>query len=392
MNCEICKKLTLKPFFNLGAIPLADEIYRDRNKSINQKKYKVEILICKSCKTLYQKKIVNKKKLFHKNYHYRARFTNDVLNGMQNLVHEAEKICGKLKGKKILDIGCNDGSLLNFFYKKGALTYGIEPTNAFKDASKKHTIYNKFFDKKNSKKFLKDNGPLDIIVFTNVFAHIENLDQVIKSLKILCNEKTFIIIENHYLLSVLKKIQFDTFYHEHLRTYSLKSFDKISNKLGMKLVHASFPKRYGGNIRIVLASSDFKVDNKIKNYLKKEEIQIKKYQKYFIKKFKFWKKQKKQEILKLNKKYGPILGKSYPARASLIINLLKLNSSNISNIYEKPGSKKINYFVPGTDIKIISDNMLNSDLPILNFSWHISKEIKNYLKKKFFKGKIIDIL
>ena len=56
MNCEICKKLTLKPFFNLGAIPLADEIYRDRNKSINQKKYKVEILICKSCKTLYQKK------------------------------------------------------------------------------------------------------------------------------------------------------------------------------------------------------------------------------------------------------------------------------------------------------------------------------------------------
>ena len=113
----------------------------------------------------------------------------------------------------------------------------------------------------------------------------------------------------------------------------------------MKLIHASFPKRYGGNIRIVLASSVIKVDKKIKNYLKKEEIQIKKYQKYFIKKFKIWKKQKKQEILKLNKKYGPILGKSYPARASLIINLLGLNSSNISNIYEKPGSKKINYFV-----------------------------------------------
>ncbi len=205
MNCEICKKLTLKPFFSLGYIPLADEIYKVKKKSTNQKKYKVEILKCTNCETLYQKKIVNKKKLFHKNYHYRARFTNDVLDGMKNLVNETELIYGKLIGKKVLDIGCNDGSLLNFFNKKGAKTFGIEPTNAFRDADKKHIIYNEFFNKKNAKKFLKKNGSPDIIVFTNVFAHIENLNDLIKSLKIMCNEKTFVIIENHYLLSVLKK-------------------------------------------------------------------------------------------------------------------------------------------------------------------------------------------
>ena len=61
------------------------------------------------------------------------------------------------------------------------------------------------------------------------------------------------LIENHYLGSVIKKNQFDTFYHEHPRTYSLKSFVNISKLLECNLIHFSFPKRYGGNIRVIFS-------------------------------------------------------------------------------------------------------------------------------------------
>ena len=69
---------------------------------------------------------------------------------------------------------------------------------------------------------------IDLICFTNVFAHIENLNELLKNLKALINKDTVLIIENHYLGSILKKNQFDTFYHEHPRTYSLKSFSFIA--------------------------------------------------------------------------------------------------------------------------------------------------------------------
>ena len=60
-------------------------------------------------------KISSKKKIiFPKKYHYRARFTKDVINGMKDLVNDTKKFNGNLKNKTVVDIGCNDGTLLNF--------------------------------------------------------------------------------------------------------------------------------------------------------------------------------------------------------------------------------------------------------------------------------------
>jgi 2-polyprenyl-3-methyl-5-hydroxy-6-metoxy-1,4-benzoquinol methylase len=129
MKCEICNK-KLKKSFTLGNVPLADNLKKNKQDSLRIKKYPVTIFHCKNCQTLFQKKVINKKKLFHKEYHYRTRFTKDVLDGMKSLVQKIKKLQGiDLREKKILDIGCNDGSLLNFFEKESCKTYGIEPTN-----------------------------------------------------------------------------------------------------------------------------------------------------------------------------------------------------------------------------------------------------------------------
>jgi regulator of replication initiation timing len=125
-------------------------------------------------------------------------------------------------------------------------------------------------NKKVSKKIIRNFKYIDIIIFTNVFAHINNLAEVLKSLKILISENTIIVIENHYLGSVLEKKQFDTFYHEHPRTYSLTSFVIIAKKINLYLENFSFPKRYGGNIRVIL--SNHKIIKDYKKQLEKEKI------------------------------------------------------------------------------------------------------------------------
>ena len=394
-NCQICSKKKLSKFLNLDNQPLCDDLKKKPNKN---EFFKLEINFCKNCLTAYQKYNIDNKKLFPKNYHYRAANTKDVLMGMDNFVNEIKNIKKKLDNKTVLDIGCNDGSLLSIFKKRGCKTFGIEPTNAAFEAKKKgHTIFNNYLNKKTAKKIKKRLKKIDVITFTNVFAHIENFKDLIDSLKILLNKETLIVIENHYLGEVLKKNQFDTFYHEHPRTYSLNSFYKISKLLSLNIFNFDFVKRYNGNIRIFLSSKEnTKIKKKLIINLKNEKkilIKIKSFQNKIDK----WKIKKKIQLEKLSNIYGPISGKGFPARASIIINLLKLNTNIISYIFEKDKSLKVNKYVPGTDIKILKDSdfsTIERKKPILiNFAWHIPKEINNYVRNKLkYKGKILNII
>jgi len=394
-NCELCRSQNLIKVLDLGFHPLCDDLILINSKRKN-KLYKIEIIFCKKCLTAHQKYQVKKKVLFPKNYHYRARFTNDVLIGMKNLVSECEKYLGNINGKTVLDIGCNDGSLLNFFKKKGCVTLGVEPTNAHKDADrKKHKIYNNYFDNNVVKSIKKKFKEIDIITFTNVFAHIEDIRKLIKNLKSIISNKTLIVIENHYMGAILDNKQFDTFYHEHPRTYSLKSFIYISKLLGLKILKVNFPKRYGGNIRVTMGQKKRIKVKSLRKKIKSEFNFFKKFKK-FEKQINIWRTKKNKLIHSLYKKHGRLSAKALPGRATILIKLLGINEKIISAVYEKPKSMKIGHYVPGTRIPIKSDKILFKNIDkekvILNLAWHLRKEIKNYLKFYNFKGKVVNIL
>src|ERR1019366_1636060 len=111
-------------------------------------------------------------------------FTADVLKGMVGLVESCESRLGSLAGKTVLDIGCNDGSLLDYFKAKGATTVGIEPTAAFREAEQKgHVTFEGFLSEDIAAAVVASHGNPDIITFTNVFDHIENLSEVLGALQ-----------------------------------------------------------------------------------------------------------------------------------------------------------------------------------------------------------------
>lgn len=394
--CEVCQNSNLAAVLDLGYHPLCDDLVSLDSVRVC-KEYPLQILFCDICQTAHQKFQIPKTELFPKSYHYRARFTMDVLSGMNELVESLITNNVSLKDKKVLDIGCNDGSLLDIFSLNGAITFGIEPTDAFQDAViKGHKGFNDFFSAESAEKFVNIFGKADIVTFTNVFAHIENLNEVITALKIVMNDDSLLIIENHYLGAVFEKNQFDTFYHEHPRTYSATSFKFIAKKLDRDLLHIEYPNRYGGNIRVTIGKRNLHgidLDNSI--HFQNELNFISQFNKlqYFIES---WSKITRAEIEKNVKKYGKIKGKALPGRASILIKLLGLTENEIEGIYEKPGSKKIGNYVPGTRIPILSDEELiiniKNEYVLINFAWHIHTEIENYLKKLGFEGTLIKIL
>ncbi len=394
--CEVCGNASLKSVLNLGKHPMCDDLVPVGDPRVC-KEYPIEILYCNVCRTGHQKFQVPKEELFPKSYHYRSRFTADVLSGMTGLVESCIDKYGSLDKKIIVDIGCNDGSLLDFFKEKDAITIGIEPTDAFKDAELKgHKVYSNYLSVDLAENILKAHGHPDIITFTNVFAHIEDLDGVLESLKVLQDKNTKIVIENHYLGAVLEGNQFDTFYHEHPRTYSYTSFKFMAKTLGVDLEAVEFPSRYGGNIRVFMGqNSQLKNQESLIELDAKESLFENQFNnlKLNIEKWLISKKSIIQSVFEQN---GKIRAKAFPGRSAILVKMLDIDENIISAVYEKPGSLKINHYVPGTRIPILSDDDLlaSDDLgkPLLNLAWHISKEIHGYLEISGYTGTITDIL
>jgi C-methyltransferase C-terminal domain/Methyltransferase domain len=360
--------------------------------------YPIEILFCDRCVTAHQRFQIPKSVLFPPTYHYRSRHTADVLNGMCQLVSACEVELGQLKRKMVLDIGCNDGSLLSIFGEKEALTFGIEPTAAAKDAVQRgHVVIQDFLTESVASDFVREHGPPDIITFTNVFAHIEDLRSIISALKILASSKTMLVIENHYLGSVLAKNQFDTFYHEHPRTYSYTSFAYIAEALGGKLAKVEFPKRYGGNIRVFLTvggRGSWHHDNW--GSLHAMEGSFGDALEHLASRIERWRLRKRADLESEFRRYGRLEAKAFPGRAAIPVKVLGLDETLISAVYEKSESAKVGHYVPGTRIPICSDDdfspRLNADRPLLNLAWHIADEIKSYVRDRGFEGRIIDIV
>jgi SAM-dependent methyltransferase len=384
VNCEVCGNGNLESVLDLGSHPLCDDLVPfDSERKCRE--YPIEILFCKVCNTAHQRFQVPKKELFTKDYHYRARMTGSVLVGMSDLVDNCEKRFGPLQGKSVLDVGCNDGSLLNFFAQKGCRTMGVEPTGAAAESS--HRTLNAFFDRESALAVRAEIGEPDFITFTNVFAHIEDLAGLIANLRLLIGRNTVVVIENHYLGDIFRRGQFDTFYHEHPRTYSLKSFEFIAASLGLNLLAAQFVSRYGGNIRVFLghgAPGKVEVDESgFGTAFAAMAADLGR-----------WRVQTRRMIEDHVAAEGKLRAKAFPGRAAILIKLLDLDESHLSAVYEIKGSIKVGHYVPGTRIPILPEAELfelDKTRPILNLAWHIPSEVRANLESHGYIGKVIDI-
>ena len=337
--------------------------------------------------------IVDKKILFPKSYPYTSSTTKILRENFKNLFEETNKLFKLKNNDLVVDIGSNDGNLLEKF--KNCRVLGVTPEKIGLQAIKKGipTIID-YFNANVSNKILEKYGKAKIITATNVFAHIDNIDELLKNiLKILKKDGIF-ISESHYFLSLVKTLQYDTIYHEHLRYYTVSSLNYIFKKYGLKIIKVKKIPTHGGSIRVYATrkSLNFKICSSVNFSLEEEKkyfskIKLKEFRdKVYLSKINLL---SKLHYLKANNK--KIFAVGAPSRATTLVNFVGLNEDIIDCVCEVKGSHKINHYLPGTRIPIYQEDVIFKKKPdyLLLLSWHISSELILNLKKKGFKGKFI---
>ena len=392
-RCQISNSKKLKSLIFLGYLPPVNTLKKIGSTPQEEISFPAELLFCDESKLAQLGCIVDKEILFPYSYPYTSSTTKILRDNFADLYKDTNKIIELGKNDLIIDIGSNDGNLLSNFKQKHKVL-GVTPEKIGKLAIKKGipTIID-YFNKKVSSKILKKYGKAKVITATNVFAHIDNINSVVKAiLKTLKTDGVF-ISESHYLLPLIQTLQYDTIYHEHLRYYSLESLNFLFKKHNLEIIDTKEIPTHGGSIRVYAARKGiYKISNNVKKQFNKEKKYLnKKSFLNFKKKVVTSKINLFNIIKKVKDKNKKIFGVGAPSRASTLINYLGLDQDIIDCVLEINGSYKIGYYIPGTKIPIVNENILSEQKPdyLLLFSWHIKNELKKNLKKKGYKGKFI---
>ena len=391
-KCQFSNKKDLKLIISLGYLPPVNEFLKINSINSQSIFFPTDLVYSQSSKLVQLSTIVNKSIVFPKSYPYTSSTTKILRDNFAELSNECEKLINFNSKDLIVDIGSNDGNLLSNFKKIRRL--GVTPENIGKLAIKKGipTLL-KYFDRNTANLIQKKYGKAKIITATNVFAHIDNITELMKNvLKVLKNDGVF-VTESHYLMPLIKDLQYDTIYHEHLRYYSLTSLKNIFDKFKLEIIHAKEIPTHGGSIRVYVAKkNNYKKSKLIKRILNKEKKLLNK--KKFLE-FRDRVVASKLQLLtvikKIKDKKKLIYGVGAPSRATTLVNYTGLTKEIIDCICEVKNSYKVGHYMPGTNIPVVSEDIIFKKKPdyLLMLSWHISKDLIKIFKKKGYKGKFI---
>lgn len=399
--CRFCFSKNVERVINLSYMPLAGGFLKKINDEIikNEKYYPLELIFCKTCYLLQTNTVINRDLLF-KDYFYHSSAIKTLVDYFNANIEHIKKTYPNSSKTFIVEIGCNDGSFVKSLVKNGFNALGVDPaSNIVKPLIKKgYPIINGYFSEEIAKKIKDNYVKADAIYSFNTLAHIEDMHDVLRGIKLLLKKDGILVFQVHYLGNLVEGVQYDMIYHEHQYYYSLLTLQRFFSQYNMEIFDIKFVDLHGGSIMYYVQNKNYgknTVSKKVLKLDKKEKMQGLNNAKTFYHLSEKIKKQKKMLInllTDLKNKKIKIAGYGASGRSTIIMNYCGIDNKYLDYIVDDSPAKQY-AFTPGTHLKIYpSSELIENRKPdyILLFAWSFIHEIQqkniNYLG---YKGKFI---
>jgi SAM-dependent methyltransferase len=370
-NCLACGNNNLTLTLNLGYQPLANNFLTDTSQN---EFYPLAVNRCENCFHLQLTHVVDPA-VIYKNYAYVSGTSQTYLDYMWWFAKWCREYSNNYRGS-VLDIGCNDGSQLDFFNKLGFNTYGVDPAENLHatSTSKGHRVVCGFWNEQSIGNL--DNRQFDIVVAQNAFAHNPDPLTYLKLLKPLLKEQGLFFIQTSQADMVCNG-EFDTIYHEHVNFYNVNSMNELCKRAGLGLVDAIKTPIHGTSYVFVVGhhGRPEHINNLIE--LEKDLLDVTVYQNW-----KTTAESLTSEFLSVCEEYRDneykLIGYGAAAKGNTLLNYAGVSLDYI--IDDNP--LKQNTYSPGRDIPVVSSSILKKykakdKILFIPLAWNYFDEIKN---------------
>ena len=385
-TCRASESEKLKPVLSLGLSPLANNLLNDINDK--DELYPLEMTYCPTSHNCQLSYNVPSEKMFD-HYLYVSSTTKSFQNHFKHAADKYIKEFNLTKDSFVIDIGSNDGIALKPLQEKGIEVLGVEPAKNIANIANNAGIntLNEYFNKNIVDKISKK---ADLITASNMFAHSDNLDEIVKGVFALLKDNGCFIIEVQYLLDTINDLTFDNIYHEHVNYWSVTSLNNFFSRLGYQICKVEHINTHGGSIRAYIKDKTASQDKSVTEFLQKEDkFGLNKYETYlnFADKVREAKSNVINNIKTLKDKNNTIVGYGSPAKATTALNYYGIDSNDIQYIVDD-NPLKHNKLLPGVRIPIYGKDKLKEKMPdiIIVMAWNFIEEIKNNNKDLLDKG------
>lgn len=364
-QCPVTGDSTQIKYFDLGNIPLVNNLCNTREDAINAQKFPLDINYYPSSSESSLSIAVDSELLFS-HYLFKSEVNKPYYTHCQQMFEYAQKYVNITDNINIIDIGGNDGTLLDAFRsisKNKINLLNIDPSKNLCELNiqKNIPVLTDFFTYEIAKKV---GYKVDIVTSTNVFQHLLDINSFAKGVEQLLTENGIWILEFPYWIHDMKTNQFDQIYHEHMFYHSVTPMKMMMEKHGMKIINISEQTIHGGTLRLIICkqSSIHVPDDTIDMYIQSEK-------QYDINYHINWGKKVSEHIInskkmlhRLKDQGNVIYGFGAAAKGCIYLNAMGIDYNVMDYIIDDTDLKQGKY-VPGTGIQIVSREILEKEQP-----------------------------
>jgi methylation protein EvaC len=248
-SCFICKT-PIEPFISFGRMPIANG-FLTKEQFAAEPFYDLPVGHCPRCHMVQLTSVVEQEKMFHENY---AFFSSTS----QRMAEHFRQFAGMVKEKYVakekpfvVEIGSNDGIMLQHFAQAGIPHLGIEPSANVAAVARQKGIRTicEFFDEKVARRIVGEHGQADAFLGANVMCHIPYLHSVMAGIKLLLKPQGVLIFEDPYLGDIVEKNSFDQIYDEHVYYFCVTSLDRLFAEHELEIIDVTPQTTHGGSMR-----------------------------------------------------------------------------------------------------------------------------------------------
>ncbi len=392
-TCRFCSEDLEYSVVDLGMSPLCQKHVKPEKANELEKFYPLHAYVCSNCWLMQLEEFATPDEIFADEYAYFSSYSDSWLEHARKYTEKMIDGLGLDSTSLVVEIASNDGYLLQWFGQKNVPVLGIEPAANVAEVAIAKGIRTEveFFGQKVAEQLSEKYGKADLLLGNNVLAHVPNINDFVRGMKVMLGKQGVITMEFPHLQKLIESNQFDTIYHEHFSYLSFVAVNRIFAHHGITLFDVEELPTHGGSLRIYgrhVEDKQKRVTKRVNELLQREidlGFETLEYYTIFEEKVKETKRKFLSFLIDAKRKGKTVVGYGAPGKGNTLLNYCGVRTDFLDYTVDRSPHKQGN-FLPGTRIPILHPDVIKETQPdfVVILPWNLKDEITkqhSYIKQ-----------